>query len=131
MKYINEYRNKDLVLQLAENIKKISKKQVSFMEVCGGHTMSIQKFGIPSLLPPTIKLLSGPGCPVCVTDKRFIDQSIAYSRLDDVIITTYGVLRNDLELFSDKIFDNARCQNKYSGFNLSYCRRHRTNERTM
>ncbi len=92
MKYINEYRNKDLVLQLAENIKKISKKQVSFMEVCGGHTMSIQKFGIPSLLPPTIKLLSGPGCPVCVTDKRFIDQSIAYSRLDDVIITTYGDL---------------------------------------
>lgn len=62
------------------------------MEVCGGHTMAIQKFGIPSLLPENIKLLSGPGCPVCVSSKRFIDQSVAYSRLKDVIITTYGDL---------------------------------------
>ena len=62
------------------------------MEVCGGHTMSIQKFGIPSLLPPTIKLISGPGCPVCVSDRKYIDQAIAYARLDDVIITTYGDL---------------------------------------
>ena len=62
------------------------------MEVCGGHTMSIQKFGIPSLLPDTIKLISGPGCPVCVSDRKYIDQAIAYARLDDVIITTYGDL---------------------------------------
>ena len=54
--------------------------------------MSIQKFGIPSLLPDTIKLISGPGCPVCVSDRKYIDQAIAYSRLDDVIITTYGDL---------------------------------------
>ncbi len=62
------------------------------MEVCGGHTMSIQKFGIPSLLPDNIKLVSGPGCPVCVSDRKYIDQAIAYSRLKDVIITTYGDL---------------------------------------
>ena len=62
------------------------------MEVCGGHTMSIQKFGIPSLLPDNINLLSGPGCPVCVTDRKFIDTAIAFARLDDVIITTYGDL---------------------------------------
>ncbi len=92
MKYIDEYRDKELVLQLVNQIKRISTKKVSFMEVCGGHTMSIQKFGIPSLLPSTIELLSGPGCPVCVSSREFIDKAIAYSRLDDVIIATYGDL---------------------------------------
>jgi hydrogenase expression/formation protein HypD len=92
LKYIDEYRNKELVEKIIHKINDISKKEVSFMEVCGGHTMAIQKFGIPSLLPANIKLLSGPGCPVCVSSKRFIDQAIAYSRLDDVIITTYGDL---------------------------------------
>ena len=92
MKYIDEYRNKELVLKIVSKIKSISKREVSLMEVCGGHTMSIQKFGIPSLLPENIKLLSGPGCPVCVSSRKFIDQSIAYCRLDDVIITTYGDL---------------------------------------
>jgi hydrogenase expression/formation protein HypD len=92
IKYIDEFRNKDLVKQLVKQIHEISKKEVSFMEVCGGHTMSIHKFGIPSLLPANIKLLSGPGCPVCVSDKKFIDQAIAYSRLENVIITTFGDL---------------------------------------
>jgi len=92
MKYIDEYRDKELVKKLVKQIQDLSKKPVSFMEVCGGHTMSIQKFGIPSLLPDTIKLISGPGCPVCVSDRKYIDQAIAYSRLEDVIITTYGDL---------------------------------------
>lgn len=92
MKYIDEYRNKELVKKLTYEIHHISKKDIKLMEVCGGHTMSIHKFGIPSLLPLNIKLLSGPGCPVCVTSKKFIDQSIAYSKVNDVIITTYGDL---------------------------------------
>jgi hydrogenase expression/formation protein HypD len=92
MKYIDEYRNKDIVLTLANEIKKASIKPVKLMEVCGGHTMSIQKFGIPYLLPETVKLISGPGCPVCVTSRSFIDKAVAYSRRDDVIITTYGDL---------------------------------------
>jgi len=92
MKYIDEYRDKELVRKLVSQIRAISRKPVAFMEVCGGHTMSIQKFGIPSLLPDTIRLISGPGCPVCVSDRKFIDQSIAYSRQEDVIITTYGDL---------------------------------------
>jgi len=92
MKYIDEYRDKKIVQKLVEQIRIISKKQVAFMEVCGGHTMSIQKFGIPSLIPSTIKLLSGPGCPVCVTDRKYIDQAIAYCRLSNVIITTFGDL---------------------------------------
>lgn len=92
MKYIDEYRDKEIVLSLSKEIKKVSKKPVKLMEVCGGHTMSIQKFGIPYLLPDTIELISGPGCPVCVTSRSFIDKSVAYSRLEDVIITTYGDL---------------------------------------
>ena len=92
MKYIDEYRDKALVDQLLEKIASVTTKDIALMEVCGGHTWAIQKFGIPSLLPKNIRLLSGPGCPVCVTSKKFIDQAVAYSRLKDVIITTYGDL---------------------------------------
>ncbi|MCF6170364.1 MAG: hydrogenase formation protein HypD [Bacteroidales bacterium] len=92
MKYIDEYRDKSIVLALANEIKKTSTKPVRLMEVCGGHTMSIQKFGIPYLLPKTVELISGPGCPVCVTSRAFIDKAVAYSRRGEVIITTYGDL---------------------------------------
>lgn len=92
MKYIDEYRDRDLVKVLAEEIRKVSTRPVKLMEVCGGHTMSIQKFGIPYLLPDTVELISGPGCPVCVTSNSFIDKAVAYSKRDDVIITTYGDL---------------------------------------
>ncbi len=92
MGFLDEYRDKDKVSLLALKIKEKSKKEVHFMEVCGGHTMSIQKFGLPFLLPDNIKLISGPGCPVCVTDRKYIDQAIAYCRLQGIIITTYGDL---------------------------------------
>jgi len=80
------------VLKFIDEIRKTSTRPLRFMEVCGGHTMAIQKSGIPSLLPENIQLLSGPGCPVCVTDRKFIDTAIAFARLEDVIITTYGDL---------------------------------------
>ncbi len=92
MKYIDEYRDKSIVLDLVSNIKAISKKEIALMEVCGGHTMSIHKFGIPTLLPHNIKLVSGPGCPVCVSSRKFIDQAIVYAGMKDVIITTFGDL---------------------------------------
>ena len=92
MKFIDEYRDREIVEKLVQQIKNISKKEISLMEVCGGHTMSIRKFGIPSLLPKNIKLISGPGCPVCVTDKKFIDHAVALSRVEEVIITTFGDL---------------------------------------
>lgn len=92
MKYIDEYRDRDLVKRISDRINRLSVRSLTFMEVCGGHTMAIQKFGIPSLLPDTIRLLSGPGCPVCVSSNRFIDHAVALSRLDDVIITTFGDL---------------------------------------
>lgn len=62
------------------------------MEVCGGHTLAIRKYGIQHLLPETIELLSGPGCPVCVTDRTSIDKAIAFSRMPGVIVATYGDL---------------------------------------
>ena len=92
MKYIDEYRDKGLILTLTGLIKKAANRNYIFMEVCGGHTAAIHRFGIPSLLPENIRLISGPGCPVCVTDNSFIDKAIAYSKREDVIITTFGDL---------------------------------------
>ena len=92
MKYIDEFRDKNLVKTITRQIQKISTKPVALMEVCGGHTMAIQKFGIPSLLPKNIRLLSGPGCPVCVTGREYIDKAVALARQKDVIIATYGDL---------------------------------------
>jgi len=92
MKYIDEYRKKELILSISERLKSISKKEIVLMEVCGGHTMAIHRFGLTSLLPSTIHLISGPGCPVCVSSQHFIDMAMAYSRVPGVIITTYGDL---------------------------------------
>ena len=92
MKYISEYRDKKIVGELLEKIRKVSKSKVSFMEVCGGHTMAIQKFGIPSLLPDNITLKSGPGCPVCVSSRGFIDHAIELGKIPGNIIATFGDL---------------------------------------
>ena len=92
MKYISEYRDPKLVHSLVAEIRKASHREVALMEVCGGHTMSIHRYGIPALLPENIKLLSGPGCPVCVTSRSFIDHAVALARRPEVIITTYGDL---------------------------------------
>jgi hydrogenase expression/formation protein HypD len=92
MQYIDEYRDKEKVISLSNRIHFESKSPMRIMEVCGGHTMAIQRFAIPALLPEHIRLVSGPGCPVCVTDRAYIDKAIAYSRLPEVIIATYGDL---------------------------------------
>ena len=92
LKHIDEYRDAEISKSLLQKIKTISKKEVRLMEVCGTHTVSIFRSGIRSLLPPTISLLSGPGCPVCVTDQAEIDAFIELARIDDVIITTFGDL---------------------------------------
>jgi hydrogenase expression/formation protein HypD len=92
VKYIDEYRDKGLIAKLADRIAMSVKRDYTFMEVCGGHTAAIHRFGIPHLLPGNIKLISGPGCPVCVTGTDFIDTAIAYSQIENVIITTFGDL---------------------------------------
>jgi len=92
MKYIDEYRDRHLIMRLTDLIKRSVRTNYTFMEVCGGHTASIRRFGIPSLLPDEIKLISGPGCPVCVTGTDFIDKVIEYSRDNNTIITAFGDL---------------------------------------
>ena len=92
MKYIDEFRNRDQIMKMVDLINKSATATYNFMEVCGGHTAAIRRFGIPSLLPENIRLISGPGCPVCVTGTDFIDKAIACSGMEKVIITTYGDL---------------------------------------
>jgi hydrogenase expression/formation protein HypD len=92
MKYLDEFRDRELISTLVDAIHKSSLSKIRLMEVCGGHTLAIRKYGIQHLLPSTIELLSGPGCPVCVTDRAAIDQSIALARIPGVIVTTYGDL---------------------------------------
>ena len=93
MNYIDEYRDRDIVRGLAAQIVELTtgrEKPMTFMEVCGTHTMAIYQYGIRSLLPPAVRLISGPGCPVCVTPNGFMDRAVAYSRLPDTIIATFG-----------------------------------------
>jgi hydrogenase expression/formation protein HypD len=90
MKYIDEYRDAGLGKKLAGLISRISSKPATLMEFCGGHTVAIMRNGLRQLLPPHIQMLSGPGCPVCVTANSDIDSMLALSRQPDVIITTFG-----------------------------------------
>lgn len=92
IKYLHEYRDPELSRKIIQQIKKTSQKNIRLMEVCGTHTTSIFRNGIRSLLPKTISLLSGPGCPVCVTAQNEIDAFIELAKLDDVIIATFGDL---------------------------------------
>jgi hydrogenase expression/formation protein HypD len=92
MKHAGEYRNPEITHTILEKIRQASKKEVRLMEVCGSHTMSIFRNGIRQLLPDTITLLSGPGCPVCVTSQWEIDSFIALSQIENVIIATFGDL---------------------------------------
>ena len=90
MKYVNEYRDPALGKKLLERIRWNSHKHIRLMEFCGGHTVAIFKHGLRQLLPPNIEMLSGPGCPVCVTASSDLDRAIVLGYLPDVIITSFG-----------------------------------------
>ncbi|MFH1453736.1 MAG: hydrogenase formation protein HypD [Armatimonadota bacterium] len=91
MKYKDEFAGSGLAKKLIDKINEINPgTDLNFMEVCGTHTMSIAKYGIKSVLPENIHLLSGPGCPVCVTGNKDIDLIVEYARCDDVVIATFG-----------------------------------------
>ena len=92
LKYMEEYRDPDISQKLADRIGKISTKEIRLMEVCGTHTTAIFRSGIRSLLPETVHLISGPGCPVCVTAQREVDAFLELTKIDDVIVTTFGDL---------------------------------------
>jgi hydrogenase expression/formation protein HypD len=92
IKHLQEYRDSKIAGSIVAQIIDASRQSIRLMEVCGTHTVSIFKNGIRSLLPENILLLSGPGCPVCVTAQQEIDAFIALADLDDVIIATFGDL---------------------------------------
>jgi hydrogenase expression/formation protein HypD len=88
--YIDEFRNSKATKVLVEKIQKYDGSQLKIMEVCGTHTMAISRFGIRNILPDNIKLISGPGCPVCVTPSYYINSALELSENKDVIILTFG-----------------------------------------
>ncbi|NWG02852.1 MAG: hydrogenase formation protein HypD [Syntrophaceae bacterium] len=90
MKFIDEFRDKGIAEGLIRKIRQTSTRPIQLMEVCGTHTVSIFGYGIRGILPEQIRLISGPGCPVCVAPNEDIDLAIALSRQKDVIITTFG-----------------------------------------
>lgn len=90
MKYVDEFRQKDAALDLVEAIKRHAKRPIRIMEVCGSHTTAIFRHGLKSLLPPEVELISGPGCPVCVTAPEDIELAIRIAASPGVILTTFG-----------------------------------------
>lgn len=90
MKYIDEYRDPKAARQFADAIRQITTRPWTLMEVCGGQTHAIIKFGIDQLLPPEVTLLHGPGCPVCVTPLELIDKSVQIAARPEVIFTSFG-----------------------------------------
>ena len=92
MKYQDEYRDPELAVKIVSAINKKSRTPVRLMEVCGTHTVAIFRSGLKELLRETITLISGPGCPVCVTSPQDIDRAIMLCREPDVTVATFGDL---------------------------------------
>lgn len=90
MKFIDEYRDADAAGKYSELIHNITTRDWNIMEVCGGQTHAIVKFGLDELLPPGIRLIHGPGCPVCVTSLELIDKSIEIASNPNVIFCSFG-----------------------------------------
>jgi hydrogenase expression/formation protein HypD len=90
MKFLDEYRDGELARKLAAEIHRVTTQSWTIMEVCGGQTHAIVKFGIDELLPQSITLLHGPGCPVCVTPLEVIDQALEIAVRPGVIFTSFG-----------------------------------------
>ena len=90
MKYIDEYRDAELVRAAIDELQRTVAKPWVIMEICGGQTHAIMRYGIDQLLPEQIELVHGPGCPVCVTPLELIDKALAIAADREVIFTSYG-----------------------------------------
>jgi hydrogenase expression/formation protein HypD len=90
MKFLDEYRDGELARKFAAEIHRLTTKPWTIMEVCGGQTHAIVKFGIDELLPKQIELIHGPGCPVCVTPLEVIDKALEIAAKPNVIFTSFG-----------------------------------------
>ena len=90
MKYLDEYRDPELAASLARKIRQTVTRPWVLMEVCGGQTHAIVRYGIDRILPAGVELVHGPGCPVCVTALETIDRAHAIAAQPDVIFTSFG-----------------------------------------
>lgn len=90
MKYIDEFRNPELIQKVLTQIKKTVSQKWVIMEICGGQTHSIMRSGLNELLEDQVELVHGPGCPVCVTPLELIDQALEIARRPEVIFTSFG-----------------------------------------
>ena len=90
MRFITEFRRSDLAEGLIAQINRRSRTPTRLMEFCGGHTVTIFKYGIRQILPDNIEMVSGPGCPICVTANADLDKAIALAKIPQVIIATFG-----------------------------------------
>ena len=92
MKFVDEFREPELITKTADEIRRLADpaRHYRFMEVCGGHTHSIYRFGLKDLLPPNIELVHGPGCPVCVLPMGRIDDGLSIAERPGVIFTAFG-----------------------------------------
>ncbi|MCI0444368.1 hydrogenase formation protein HypD [bacterium] len=90
MKYLDEYRSEQIAQNIVNEISRSVTRPWVIMEVCGGQTHTIVKYGLDLLLPPEIELVHGPGCPVCVTSLEMIDKALAIAQRPDVIFCSFG-----------------------------------------
>ena len=90
MRFVDEYRDEAIARKYSERLHAITTRSWTIMEICGGQTHTIVKYGIESLLPKEITLVHGPGCPVCVTPLSMIDKAIAVASRPDVLFTSFG-----------------------------------------
>ncbi|MBN1525883.1 MAG: hydrogenase formation protein HypD [Spirochaetales bacterium] len=90
-KYLEEFRSEKAARIISDQINALQgNTRLTIMEICGGHTLTTMKYGLHTLLPETLTLKSGPGCPVCVTSTEYIDTAIALLQEHDVIIASFG-----------------------------------------
>jgi hydrogenase expression/formation protein HypD len=90
LKFLDEYRDAELVLKYAAAVKKTTTRPWTLMEICGGQTHTIVKYGLDGLLPDTIELIHGPGCPVCVTPIEKLDKAMELASRPNIIFCTFG-----------------------------------------
>ena len=110
------FRDPKLARELIDRIHElVGNRSINLMEVCGTHTVSIGRYGFRSIMPTGLKLLSGPGCPVCVTANRDIDHAIALSNMDGAIITTFGDMMRVHRLLSARRTRHCRAKSRTPG----------------
>ncbi|MGA6927591.1 MAG: hydrogenase formation protein HypD, partial [Desulfosarcina sp.] len=134
LKHTDAFHDPEIARHLIQRITRASRKPVRFMEVCGTHTVSIFRSGIRSLLPDTISLLSGPGCPVCVTAQSEIDAFIALARRPQTIVATFGDLirvPGSGSSLQREIADGADVRMVYSTFDAVELARQNPNQQVV